>query len=360
MRSSVPDRAPPVLYVLDVREPLPPSCRVVAWRPAVPGIAEVFHARIADYRYPRHCHDTWTVLIVDTGALCYDLDTRRHGAVGETVSVLPPGVTHNGYPADHSGSFRKRNLYLDSDFLPEDLVGHAVDASTFQDGALRAAISALHDCLTPPEHPGAPAMPEPPGVPPLVAIAAPDPHGALATPDPLSALATPDPHGALDAPDPHGALAAPDPLGALAAPDPLGALDAEARLALIAERFRHRLQRRPPAVPDPEPAITDQLRQYLDGHVADNVTLHQAARLLGRSVPHLVRSFTKRYSISPHAYVVAKRIEAARSLLLRGVPAAQVATDVGFHDQAHLTRHFKRHVSVTPARYAASAATTGR
>ncbi|MDG4831237.1 AraC family transcriptional regulator [Solwaraspora sp. WMMD1047] len=265
-------------------EPPPGSCRVVAWRPEVAGIAEVFHARIADYRYPRHCHDTWTVLIVDHGAIRYDLDTRHHGAVGQTVSVLPPGVVHNGYPAERFGYFRKRNLYLDPDFLSLDLVGRAVDASTFQDARLRAAISALHDRL--------------------------------------------------------------------AAPDPL---DVEARLALIAGRLRRRLQRRPPAAREPEPAIADQLRQYLDGHVGDSVTLREAAESLHRSVPHLVRSFTKRYAISPHAYVVAKRVEAARTLLLRGMPAAQVASEVGFHDQAHLTRHFKRHVSITPARYAASA-----
>jgi AraC-like DNA-binding protein len=284
MRSSLPESGQCVLYVVDVSEPLPGSCRVVAWRPDVAGIAEVFHARIADYRYPKHCHDTWTVLIVDHGAIRYDLDTRHHGAVGQTVSVLPPGVVHNGYPAERFGYFRKRNLYLDSDFLSLDLVGRAVDASTFQDARLRATISALHDRLT--------------------------------------------------------------------APEPL---DVESRLALIAERLRERLRRRPSAVREPEPAIADQLRQYLDGHVADNVTLRVAAQSLHRSVPHLVRSFTKRYGISPHAYVVAKRVEAARTLLLRGMPAARVATEVGFHDQAHLTRHFKRHVFVTPARYAASA-----
>jgi AraC-like DNA-binding protein len=284
MRFSMSGSGFRVLYVVDVSEPLPKSCRVVAWRPAVAGIAEVFHARIADYRYPTHCHATWTVLIVDHGAIRYDLGTRHHGAVADTVSVLPPDVVHNGYPAERFGSFRKRNLYLDSGFLPHELVGRAVDASTFQDARLRAAISALHDRL--------------------------------------------------------------------AAPD---SLDVETRLALIAERFQQRLQRRPPSVREPEPTIADQLRQYLDGHVAATVTLNDAARSLHRSVPHLVRSFTKRYGISPHAYVVAKRIEAARGLLLQGMPAARVATEIGFHDQAHFTRHFKRHVSVTPARYAAGA-----
>jgi AraC-like DNA-binding protein len=273
-----------VLYVVDVDEPLPDSCQVVAWKPAVPGISEVFHASIVNYRYPTHCHDTWTVLIVDHGAIRYDLDTRHHGAVRQTVSVLPPGVAHNGYPSQRSAGFRKRNLYLDSDFLPHHLVGHAIDASTFQDAALRNAINTLHT--------------------------------RLVTPDPL---------------------------------------DVETRLALLAERFRHRLQSRPPAVRDAEPPIAGRLREYLTDHLTTDVTLKDAAQRFDRSVPHLIRSFTRRYRISPHAYVIGCRVEMARKLLLQGMPPARVAPEAGFHDQAHLTRHFTRHVSVPPARYAASA-----
>jgi AraC-like DNA-binding protein len=267
---------------MDSDERMPESCRVVAWRPAVPGISEVFHARIVDYQYPTHCHDTWTVLIVDDGAIRYDLDTRHHGAIGETVSILPPGVSHNGYPSERYGRFRKRNLYLDAGFLPAEFVGSAVDASTFPDRELRAAISGLHDRLREPDR-----------------------------------------------------------------------LDVEMRLAFIAERFQQRLHRRPRPAREPEPTVADRLRAYLDGHLTGDVTLADAAGLLDRSVPHLVRSFTRRYRISPHAYVIGARIDLARKLLLEGEAPARVAVQVGFHDQAHLTRHFKRHVSVPPARYAA-------
>jgi AraC-like DNA-binding protein len=41
-------------------------------------------------------------------------------------------------------------------------------------------------------------------------------------------------------------------------------------------------------------------------------------------------------------------------LLLEGEPIADVAVAVGFHDQAHLTRHFRRHVGTTPGRFVAS------
>jgi len=262
-------------------EPLPRGCHVDAWRPAVPGVSEVFHARIAGYRYPAHCHDTWAVLIVDAGAIQYDLDVRNHDALTETVSILPPGVVHNGYPAWRAGSFRKRVVYLDEGFLPARLVGQAVDVSTFRDAGLRAAVSGLHDILRKP-----------------------------------------------------------------------GTLDAQTRLAMIAERFERHLAPRPIEPAEPEHGLAERLRDYLDGHLTGDVTLAAAALSFGRSVPHVIRSFTARYRISPHAYVVGARIEAARKLLLQGVPAARVAAETGFHDQAHLTRHFKRHVSVTPGSYA--------
>ncbi len=49
-----------------------------------------------------------------------------------------------------------------------------------------------------------------------------------------------------------------------------------------------------------------------------------------------------------------RRIDTARRLLLRGDTPADVATAAGFCDQAHLTRHFKKHTSATPASYARS------
>jgi hypothetical protein len=91
----------------------PGRCHVEAWTPQVPGIREVFHAHLVDYAYPPHCHETWAVLIVDDGAIHYELDRRRCGAVGQTVTILPPGVAHDGRPAPGASGFRKRELYLD-------------------------------------------------------------------------------------------------------------------------------------------------------------------------------------------------------------------------------------------------------
>ncbi|ACU75306.1 transcriptional regulator, AraC family [Catenulispora acidiphila DSM 44928] len=244
----------------------------------------MFHAHIVDYAYPPHCHDTWTVLIVDAGAIRYDLDTRHCGASRETVAILPPGVIHDGRPDDRAREgFWKRNIYLNASMLPTGLTGAAVDKTNLHDPFLRAALVGLHESLTIREEP----------------------------------------------------------------------LDGEARLAMIAERIAAHLLTRRPRLAAPETSIAHTLRQLLDEHLTEPITLQQAARSLDRSVPHLIRSFRQAFAISPHAYVIGRRVEAARGMLLRGAKPAAVAVDVGFYDQAHFTRHFKKHTSVSPAKYAA-------
>ncbi len=134
----------PVLYVLHV-----PAVR--AWAPRVPGIVEVFHARFTDHAYPEHAHDTWTLLVVDEGAIRYDLDRHEHGALRPGVTLLPPHVAHTGRAATSHG-FRKRVLYLDAEVLDPALIGPAVDAPSLDDHLLRTRVHQLHQAL---EVPGA-------------------------------------------------------------------------------------------------------------------------------------------------------------------------------------------------------------
>ena len=53
----------------------------------------------------------------------------------------------------------------------------------------------------------------------------------------------------------------------------------------------------------------------------------------------------------PHTYLTHLRIQRARKLLAEGVRASDLAPRVGLYDQSLLTRHFRRIVGVTPARY---------
>src|ERR1700712_30288 len=109
---------------------------MLAWRPALPGVAEVLHAHFTDHAYPMHAHDSWTLLIVDDGAVRYDLDRHERGAFGGLVTLLPPRVPHNG-PSTGPRGFRKRVFYLAPDQLPIGLIGATVDNSAFADPQLR-------------------------------------------------------------------------------------------------------------------------------------------------------------------------------------------------------------------------------
>ncbi|POX41108.1 AraC family transcriptional regulator [Streptomyces sp. Ru73] len=263
-----------------VRRPQP---QVRAWRPAVAGIAEVYHAHLTGHAYPLHTHGAWTLLIVDDGMVRYDLDRHEHGALRTGVTLLPPHVPHNGSPITPDG-FRKRVLYLDPEAagLGEEYIGLAVDAPVLADAALRDRIHRLHDALVLPGE----------------------------------------------------------------------ELESESRLAFIAERLRRHLERRGgPAAPAAAPGLAHALRDLLDARLAEGLTLREASGLLHAHPAHLVRAFSREFAISPHQYLTARRVDAARRLLLDGMAPRDAAVAAGFHDQPHLTRHFKRVLGVPPGRF---------
>ncbi|WP_351236047.1 AraC family transcriptional regulator [Streptomyces sp. NPDC002133] len=127
--------------------------------------------------------------------------------------------------------------------------------------------------------------------------------------------------------------------------------EAESRLALISERLREHLRPRP-AVGSTghDRSVARTLRDLLDERLLEGIRLEEAARLVHAHPTHLVRSFSAAYGIAPHQYVMSRRVDLARRLLLDGQPPGEVAIAAGFCDQSHLTRHFKRVVGVTPGR----------
>jgi AraC-like DNA-binding protein len=125
--------------------------QIRAWRPQVPGVAEVLHAHMTSHVYPMHTHESWALLIVDDGMIRYDLHRHEHGALHGAVTLLPPQVPHNGRAATADG-FRKRVVYLDLSHLPASLIGPAVEQPLLFDPLLRQRIHQLHCAL---EDPGA-------------------------------------------------------------------------------------------------------------------------------------------------------------------------------------------------------------
>lgn len=87
------------------------------------------------------------------------------------------------------------------------------------------------------------------------------------------------------------------------------------------------------------------------GHLASPASLSALAAEEGLSVYTLIRAYKRRFAITPMRHLVSLRVECACRLLREGVEPAVVAAEVGFADQAHLTRAFKQRLGTTPGAY---------
>jgi AraC-like DNA-binding protein len=96
-------------------------------------------------------------------------------------------------------------------------------------------------------------------------------------------------------------------------------------------------------------------REMLRASYNENVTLDELANASALSRFHLVREFSALHGLAPHAYQIQLRIKQACKLLRAGASCAEAASAVGFADQSHLTRHFRRVMRVTPRQYRESA-----
>ncbi|MGA8788100.1 MAG: AraC family transcriptional regulator, partial [Paenarthrobacter sp.] len=132
---------------------------------------------------------------------------------------------------------------------------------------------------------------------------------------------------------------------------PADAMEAESGVLALRESVRIHLGT--PSAPVRDAPLARQLREMLDDRLFESFTIAEAAQLLGAHPSHLVRAFSKAYGIAPYRYVTGRRVDRARRLLLDGHPASVAAVEAGFHDQSHLTRHFRRVLGTTPGAFTA-------
>lgn len=92
-------------------------------------------------------------------------------------------------------------------------------------------------------------------------------------------------------------------------------------------------------------------KDYLHAHYAEDVSLEQLAQAVYLSPFHLSRLFRERLSLPPHMYLNQIRINRAKTLLNGDMPLTAVAQAVGYADQSHLSKAFKRVVGITPGQY---------
>jgi AraC-like DNA-binding protein len=97
------------------------------------------------------------------------------------------------------------------------------------------------------------------------------------------------------------------------------------------------------------PGALRRVREYITGHLAENIRLEALAEVADLSRCYFARAFKQSVGTSPHAYMMQERLERAKRLLAEtNLSLGQVALDSGFSDQSHFSSCFRRHSGVSP------------
>ena len=108
------------------------------------------------------------------------------------------------------------------------------------------------------------------------------------------------------------------------------------------------------APPRPTPPIERVLR-HVHKHLGQPLSLAELAGLAELSIWRFSTVFRQQVGVSPHRYICRLRVKRAQDLIREGVPPATAASEAGFYDQSHLSRHFKSIHGMTPGQYVTAA-----
>jgi AraC-like DNA-binding protein len=251
-------------------------------------LLRAFYVRHA---YPRHSHDYYVLCVIESGVQSFSHGGAKYTTPAGGVILINPGAAHTGEPATKDG-FQMRSIYPTASHMQmalDELAGR---------------------------HKALPLFPE---------VRVDDPWATNS----LVAL-----HRSLA----HGA----------------DLLEAESRLlwtlAQLIKRYAHSqvAEQRLGA----EPGAIQRARDYIDEQFMHGIGLREIADHVALSPYYLLRAFRANIGMPPHAYLESVRIRQAQRLIETGKPLAEVAGEVGFSSQSHLTQRFKQIIGVTPGQYA--------
>jgi AraC family transcriptional regulator len=88
---------------------------------------------------------------------------------------------------------------------------------------------------------------------------------------------------------------------------------------------------------------------YIEDHLSEDLSLSRIASVTGVSASHFKTLFRESAGVPVHQYVIQRRIERAKDLLMQGkLSIAEIALATGFSHQSHLARHMQRSVGLSP------------
>lgn len=252
---------------------------------------ELLNAFYVHHAYPRHSHDYYVICVIERGVQSFTHRGRKHITPPGGLILINPGMVHTGEAADDHG-FEMRSIY--------PTASHMQTAAFELTGRQQAT--------------------------PFFAEVRVDNRS---TRDSVRAL--------------HRAVAQ----GA-------GALECESRftwtLAQLIKQYadirydEERLGREQNAV--------QRARRYIDECYAEGISLTELSDYVSLSPYYLLRVFRTEMGMPPYAYLESVRIRHAQRMIEEGKPLVEVAAEVGFSSQSHLTNRFKKIIGATPGQYA--------
>jgi AraC-like DNA-binding protein len=262
------------------------------WRTPEFGSAEFLRGAFADYSYDPHTHDAACLALITHGAIRIRIRGDEFVARAGDIFAIDAGGVHAGWPIDVKG-WKQRTLYVGLDQLARDIADGA--------GSLR---------------------------PPALAR-------SLIRDAELSAIFL--------------------QMHCLAERRSPPLLREERYIAFIARLFAHHIREAPlPLPPRREHPAVRRAIDFLEDHLEEPLRLADIARATGLPPYRAYRAFVRTVGMPPHAYQRQARVRRAAALIRRGEHLSEVAAAMGFADQAHMTRLFRRMMGVTPGVYRAA------
>jgi len=251
---------------------------------------ELLHAYYVQHAYPRHSHDYYVLSLIERGRQSFTHKGTKYRTPPGGLILINPGVVHTGEAADTQG-FELRALYPSLSLM---------ETAVFELTG-RRTLPFFKEVLV--DH-------------------------AWAT-NSVSSL--------------HRAILA----GA-------GQLECESRILWMTTQLIKQyadIGSTEQHIGKEKRAI-QQVRQFIEEHFAESVSLHRLAQHVSLSPYYLLRVFRAEVGMPPYEYLESVRIRHTQQLIKVGMPLAEVSAEVGFSSQSHMTRQFKKIIGVTPGQYA--------
>lgn len=250
---------------------------------------EIVHAHYVQHRFARHAHEHLVIALVEKGVQQYTYRGSVHRTPAGHIFFVDGGEPHTGEPATEDG-YLYRTLCFDPRMFTK-LAQEVTDRDDLPHFSV-AVVSDRHLFTK------------------LLRL-----HRAVASGAPT--------------------------------------IDRESFLLAVVEHLTrtHVEHRRESLQTGREDLVVRKVRDYLQDHYAEDVSLAQLAALTSRSSFHLARAFSKACGLPPHAYLESIRVQRARELLRSGAAVVDTALAVGYADQSHFTHRFRRHTGITPGQY---------